>query len=99
MKTILSVGAQLIAPLLVLLCAIGSAVAEEIDNATCFSCHGDSSSQPFIDPAKFETSIHGKNLCTSCHTDITSIPHDTIVGVRHPFSPLYWQEKWVRNGD
>jgi cytochrome b subunit of formate dehydrogenase len=28
-----------------------------------------------VDPAKFGVSIHGRNLCTSCHTDIHEVPH------------------------
>ena len=69
---------------------LGFSSAEEIDNATCFSCHGDPSSQPYIDPAKFESSIHGKNLCTSCHSDIKEIPHE-VQNSNNQQSPLYWQ--------
>ncbi len=46
-----------------------------IENAECFVCHGDKDSGKFIDEAKFANSIHSKNLCTSCHTDITELPH------------------------
>ena len=30
----------------------------------------------FVDEEKFKTSIHAKNLCTSCHTKITEVPHE-----------------------
>lgn len=56
-----------------------------IDNADCFVCHADISLTKtnaagkavslFVDEAKFNASIHAKNLCTSCHTDITDLPH------------------------
>jgi cytochrome b subunit of formate dehydrogenase len=59
--------------------------ARAIDNADCFVCHADISLSKtnaagksislFVDEAKFSTSIHAKNLCTSCHTDITDLPH------------------------
>jgi cytochrome b subunit of formate dehydrogenase len=56
-----------------------------IENSDCFVCHSDqtltmtnAAGKPvslFIDEEKFSRSIHGKNLCTSCHTDVTDIPH------------------------
>jgi len=59
--------------------------ARAIDNADCFVCHSDISLTKtnaagkavslFVDEDKFKASIHGKNLCTSCHTDITDLPH------------------------
>jgi cytochrome b subunit of formate dehydrogenase len=59
--------------------------ARAIDNADCFVCHADISLSKtnaagkaislFVDEAKFNASIHAKNLCTSCHTDITDLPH------------------------
>ncbi|MBI2885148.1 MAG: cytochrome b/b6 domain-containing protein [Candidatus Omnitrophica bacterium] len=49
---------------------------EAIDNATCLACHGDPSAERFVDPARFEASIHGAHQCASCHTDITAVPHD-----------------------
>ncbi len=47
-----------------------------MDNATCFSCHGDPSADRFVDEAKFAASIHGRHQCTSCHTGIVELPHD-----------------------
>ncbi len=62
--------------------------AQAIDNADCFVCHSDKSLVKtnsagaavslFVDEAKFNASIHAKNLCTSCHTDITDLPHAEI---------------------
>src|ERR1017187_1080974 len=59
--------------------------ARAIDNADCFVCHSDISLTKtnaagkavslFVDDAKFNASIHAKNLCTSCHTGITDLPH------------------------
>jgi cytochrome b subunit of formate dehydrogenase len=59
--------------------------ARAIDNADCFVCHSDRTLAKtnatgkaislFIDETKFGRSIHAKNLCTSCHTDITDLPH------------------------
>jgi len=48
-------------------------------NDDCFACHGDSSMAPLVDQKKFEASVHGKNLCTSCHTDLigSDFPHKT----------------------
>lgn len=53
-----------------------AASAEEIDNETCLTCHGDPSTSRFVDQAKFEASVHGSVSCTACHTDVTAIPHD-----------------------
>ncbi len=67
------------------LCLWPVARAQAIDNADCFACHSDKSLVKtnaagkavslFIDEEKFKASIHSKNLCTSCHTDITELPH------------------------
>ena len=59
--------------------------AKAIDNADCFACHSDQTMVKtnasgkamslFVNEDKFSHSIHAKNLCTSCHTDITDLPH------------------------
>jgi len=48
-------------------------------NDDCFVCHSDASQAPLVDQKKFEASIHGKSLCTSCHTDLigSDFPHKT----------------------
>ena len=56
-----------------------------IENSDCFACHSakdltktDKAGQVvslFVDEKEYGASIHGKNLCTSCHTDITALPH------------------------
>ncbi len=56
-----------------------------LENADCYGCHGDkdlTKTTPagatvslFVDQALHEASIHGKNRCTSCHTDIVEVPH------------------------
>lgn len=63
-------------------CAVS---AHGVDNTDCFVCHADKglvktndagkALSLFVDGAKFGSSIHGKNLCTSCHSDITELPH------------------------
>ena len=52
-----------------LFCSSGFAAPLDIQNEDCLACHDQ------IDPAKYAGSIHGKNLCTSCHNDIREIPH------------------------
>lgn len=52
-----------------------AASAQEPQN--CLDCHGDKDSgAPFVDATVFAKSIHGKNLCTSCHLDAAKeFPH------------------------
>ena len=55
------------------------------DNSLCLACHGtEGFAMPGADGAmrdlhvireKFESSVHGKQACVGCHTDITAIPH------------------------
>lgn len=62
-----------------------SGLAADIDNSDCFTCHEDkalvstnSSGKAvslFVDQKAFEKSIHGKHRCTSCHSEITEVPH------------------------
>lgn len=50
--------------------------AESLDNDTCLACHGQKGGDaPYVDERAFSRSIHGKNLCVSCHADITEVPH------------------------
>jgi len=56
-----------------------------LDNSDCFACHGDKAmvrtnaahqvQSLFINARSYSTSIHAKNLCTSCHADIKDVPH------------------------
>lgn len=65
--------------------ALGTAVAGVVfltpavradDNETCLTCHGSPDmGAPVVDTAAFAKSIHGGNLCVSCHTDAAEIPH------------------------
>ncbi len=69
--------------LALLLMAAGTARA--LDNSDCFACHSDKELTKtnkagkvvslFVDEKEYGASIHGKNLCTSCHADITEVPH------------------------
>lgn len=70
---------------LLMLCWWPATRAGAIDNAECFACHSDKSLvmtnaaghavSLYVDEEKFNGSIHAKNLCTSCHSDITDLPH------------------------
>ncbi len=45
-------------------------------NESCLSCHGEETDDfPHVDAKEFGASIHGKNLCISCHTDAKEVPH------------------------
>jgi cytochrome b subunit of formate dehydrogenase len=64
--------------------AAGGAVGP-IENADCLACHSDkdlaktnaagTAVSLFVDEKAFGASIHGRNRCTSCHADITEVPH------------------------
>ena len=70
---------KLVVILLLLLAPVLTARA--LDNSDCFACHNDKelvktnsagkAVSLFVDEKKFADSIHAKNLCTSCHSDIT----------------------------
>src|SRR3989338_6775101 len=51
--------------------------AGAIENEECLTCHGEA-----VDADAYSASIHGKNLCTSCHVDVTKAPHG-----EHPKTP------------
>ncbi len=59
---------------LILFFLISPALA--LENKDCFTCHDGT-----INPGLFASSIHGKNLCTSCHIQIKSLPHPSDVKV------------------
>jgi len=51
------------------------------EEETCGTCHGvKGGDAPFVDPAAFVGSIHGKNRCESCHADAVEIPHPAKPG-------------------
>ena len=63
----------------------GAQARAAIANTDCLACHGDKDfattgpdGKPkslFVDLQQYQSSIHGKNRCTSCHTDIREVPH------------------------
>jgi cytochrome b subunit of formate dehydrogenase/DnaJ-class molecular chaperone len=74
------------APVAAFIVVLGvSARARAIENEDCLACHSDkelsktdAAGHPVsltVDPARFASSIHAKNLCTSCHTDVTDLEH------------------------
>jgi cytochrome b subunit of formate dehydrogenase len=77
--------AQLAALWCVTLLSAAAARADTIENADCFTCHSDQELVTtdsagkeislYVDEPRFAVSIHGKHLCTSCHSDVTEIPH------------------------
>lgn len=51
--------------------------AADLDNDTCLTCHGlKGTDAPYVEINDFSRSIHGKNLCVSCHSDVQEVPHE-----------------------
>lgn len=57
-------------------------------NESCLTCHGNKdlvTTSPgktvslFIDPAAYQSSVHGGKPCTACHLNVDSIPHKNPV--------------------
>jgi cytochrome b subunit of formate dehydrogenase len=57
-----------------------------IANFRCLRCHADPEEKVkvrhdgsrnfiYVDPDKFEHSVHGNQPCTGCHTNVTKLPH------------------------
>ena len=72
---------MVIALLAALLLMISGARADEITSEACLACHGQAdfaspSGHPLsIHPEAFNGSVHGSLSCTTCHSDITELPH------------------------
>lgn len=59
--------------------------ARALENEDCLGCHSDKelsrtdgaghAASLWVDGDRFAGSIHAKNLCTSCHTDVTDLDH------------------------
>ncbi|HVN84507.1 MAG TPA: cytochrome b/b6 domain-containing protein [Candidatus Binatia bacterium] len=68
--------------LLVLLFAATPAVADDLDNDACMTCHGmEGFAGPdgrslVVNAEHFAASTHGSLTCVTCHTDATAIPHE-----------------------
>jgi cytochrome b subunit of formate dehydrogenase len=60
---------------------VGAEEPASIDNATCFSCHGDAAASRFVDAQPFDASAHAGAQCTSCHSDLAQSewPHHVPV--------------------
>ncbi|MBI5376203.1 MAG: hypothetical protein HZA77_12255 [Candidatus Schekmanbacteria bacterium] len=69
---------------------IPATVHADEENSKCFVCHG---KVGFANPLKtgkvislyinfkeFSETVHGKKLCTDCHTDVKQIPHRNVIG-------------------
>ncbi len=83
----LSLAPRAIASIQTTVVAAAGASVAGADNSVCLACHGN---EGFAMPGpdgkirslhvireKFESSVHGKQLCIGCHKDITTIPHQT----------------------
>jgi cytochrome b subunit of formate dehydrogenase len=75
-----------------------------IANQRCQRCHADQEEKEsirrdgthnniYVDPAVLERSVHGKVLCTDCHSDITKLPHAKPVAVAIGCVACH-QKKW-----
>jgi len=62
-----------------------TAAGQTLGTSDCLDCHKDPAAAKdvngkavsvFVDPAKFEKSVHGPLGCTECHNDIKAYPHD-----------------------
>ncbi len=70
---------------LLLIFVLLTGIAKSQDNASCFTCHSDSSLTKrtstgkelslFVNQKNYENSVHGSFECVSCHQDIKEIPH------------------------
>ncbi|MBI4397241.1 MAG: cytochrome b/b6 domain-containing protein [Elusimicrobia bacterium] len=50
--------------------------ARAMENEDCQACHGQKDTgAPYFELESFNSSIHGKNLCVSCHADAAELPH------------------------
>jgi cytochrome b subunit of formate dehydrogenase len=47
------------------------AAAQQTTNDVCLACHDK------VDGVKFGASVHAPLECTSCHADVTAVPHET----------------------
>jgi len=59
----------------------GDEPAEELSNEDCIDCHGDAASKdeghpPIVSETAFAASEHSDIACTTCHSDVTEIPHE-----------------------
>lgn len=78
-----------------------ASASAQIANDECLACHDT------VDAKKFGASIHSPLDCTSCHADITEVPHDTApkkvdCASCHPDSVAGWDHslhaKAVKSG-
>jgi formate dehydrogenase gamma subunit len=77
-----------------------------LDNSDCFTCHDDKKLSKkgaggkvfslFVDPQVYKTTVHGTNACTSCHADITDVPHPDNFQAK-PITCATCHEKAVRS--
>ncbi|MDE2236730.1 MAG: cytochrome b/b6 domain-containing protein [Elusimicrobia bacterium] len=78
-----SAVAFLLPAILALTAAVSASPQPPASAQACLACHGvKDSGAPFVDPAAFAASPHGRSDCRSCHADIKDFPHpDKVRGV------------------
>ena len=80
-----------------------------IPNNKCLKCHGDEEEKTyelddgklvniFVDTERFERSVHGQQLCTGCHTNVTKRQHEERLPI--PVSCIQChRQKWEEQKD
>ena len=77
------------------------AAAQQVTNDVCLACHDT------VDAVKFGASVHAPLECTSCHADVTAVPHETKpkavdCATCHPDAVAAWENslhaKAVKSG-
>ncbi|MBI2930364.1 MAG: hypothetical protein HYY16_01825, partial [Planctomycetes bacterium] len=49
-----------------------AAFAQDLSNPRCMSCH---EKEAVVDAAALQSSVHAKNDCVECHSDVEELPH------------------------
>ncbi|KYC29033.1 Cytochrome c family protein [Sterolibacterium denitrificans] len=87
---------------------VAGASPAQLDDATCLSCHQSGSARieisdgdderalAHVDPAKLDKSVHAKQQCVSCHTDIVDAKanHAKAAGVAKPDCISCHEQLW-----
>ncbi len=80
-----------------------------VPNKRCMKCHGDEKEKTdtrddgkvvdiYVSPAEFDASVHGKQLCVSCHTTIRRVPHKESPGITVSCVECH-QQTWAKHKD
>jgi cytochrome b subunit of formate dehydrogenase len=80
-----------------------------IPNKRCMKCHGDEKERTdtrddgtvvdiYVPTAEFDASVHGKQLCVSCHNTIRRVPHKESPGITVGCVDCH-RETWAKHKD